>query len=213
MRRGYPHAHGLRPRRPRAASGTPAPNADARHCRSWIRSARSRRRNGSRTNIHFGLCQFTLFWPRSGSSTFSNPIGREQGFGLKPGGRPPSWGAEYTQDFTSCHRKCEIYEELRDFHSFRHSFVTCLRTRSRADPLTVAAIVGHTAPDPNLKEATQTDDYTHYSVAARNDAIGKLDYAAYGLDLGILVRPAAVCGPRGGCRVEDLRRAVNEAAG
>jgi hypothetical protein len=35
----------------------------------------------------------------------------------------------------------------------------------------------------------------------------------YGLDLGILVRTAAVCGPRGSCRVEALRRAVTEVAG
>jgi integrase len=80
---------------------------------------------------------------------------------LKPGGRPPSWGAEYTQDFTKYRRECAIYEELRDFHSFRHTFITCMKTRAKADPLTVAAIVGHTAPDPNLKEAMQTDDYTH----------------------------------------------------
>jgi integrase len=53
---------------------------------------------------------------------------------LKPGGRPPSWGAEYTQDFMKYRRKCKIYEDLRDFHSFRHTFITCLRTRAKADP-------------------------------------------------------------------------------
>jgi hypothetical protein len=53
---------------------------------------------------------------------------------LKPGDRPPSWGAEYTQDFMKYRRKCKIYEDLRDFHSFRHTFITCLRTRAKADP-------------------------------------------------------------------------------
>jgi hypothetical protein len=146
-------------------------------------------------------------------STFSNLTGREKGFGQNwslPDG--PVLGGEYTQDFTKYRRECSIYEEMRDFHSFRHTFVTWIRTGAHVDPLTVAAIVGHAPPDLQLRQAMQTDDYTHYSVAAWSEAIGKLDYAAYGLDLGILERTAAVCGPRESRRVEDLRNAVNAAA-
>jgi integrase len=119
-------------------------------------------------------------------------------------GRPPSWGGLYSSHFTDYRKASDLYEELRDFHSFRHNCITALRTRAKIDPLTVAAIAGHTTPDPRLKEAMQTDDYTHYSVAAKGEALKQIDYAAYGVDLSILSTTAAACGPRGSCRAADL---------
>jgi integrase len=123
---------------------------------------------------------------------------------LKPHGRPPSWGALYSTHFTDYRRACGLYEPLRDFHSLRRTFVTMLRTRADVDALTVAAIVGHDDSDPELRRVQQTNDYTDYSIASLAAAVERLDYAAYGLDLSILARTAAVCGPRESTRTEYL---------
>lgn len=125
---------------------------------------------------------------------------------LKKHGRPPSWGALYSTHFTDYRRECGLYEPLRDFHSFRRTFITMLRTRAGVDALTVAAIVGHDDSEPELRRVQQTNDYTDYSIAALADAIERLDYTAYGVDLSILTRTAAVCGPRGSTRTIELPR-------
>ncbi|MFC7551141.1 DUF6538 domain-containing protein [Pseudoroseomonas wenyumeiae] len=119
-------------------------------------------------------------------------------------GRPPSWGALYSTHFTDYRRACGFYEPLRDFHSLRRTFITALRTRASVDALTVAAIVGHDDSDPELRKVQQTNDYTDYSIAVLTAAVERLDYTAYGLDLGILTRTAAACDPRGSIRVENL---------
>ncbi|WP_157985811.1 site-specific integrase [Teichococcus vastitatis] len=124
---------------------------------------------------------------------------------LKKHGRPPSWGALYSTHFTDYRRACGLYEPLRDFHSLRRTFVTTLRTRAGVDALTVAAIVGHDDSEPELRRVQQTNDYTDYSISALAEAIGRLDYAAYGLDLGILTATAAVCGPRDSTRTDEVR--------
>lgn len=124
---------------------------------------------------------------------------------LKKHGRPPSWGALYSTHFTDYRRACGLYETLRDFHSLRRTFVTMLRTRAGVDALTVAAIVGHDDSEPELRRVQQTNDYTDYSISALAEAIGRLDYAAYGLDLGILTATAAVCGPRDSTRINEVR--------
>ena len=77
-----------------------------------------------------------------------------------------------------------------------------LRTRAGVDALTVAALVGHDDGDPELKRVRQTNDYTDYSVAVLSAAIERLDYAAYGLNIEILMGSAGACGPRGSMRIE-----------
>jgi hypothetical protein len=79
-----------------------------------------------------------------------------------------------------------------------------LRTRAGVDALTVAALVGHDDSDPELRKVQQTNDYTDYRITSLSQAIQRLDYASYGIDLGILLRTAEVCGPRGSVRVEKL---------
>jgi hypothetical protein len=69
----------------------------------------------------------------------------------------------------------------------------------------VAAIVGHDDSEPELRRVQQTNDYTDYSIGALAAAIERLDYAAYGLDLGVLTATAASCGPRGSTRVEEVQ--------
>ena len=119
---------------------------------------------------------------------------------LKRHGRPPSWGALYSAHFTDYRRACELYEPLRDFHSFRRTFITMMRTRAGVDALTVAAIVGHDDSDPELRRVQQTNDYTDYSIATLAAAVAKLDFAAYGVDTGMLTRAATASGPRGSSR-------------
>ncbi len=79
-----------------------------------------------------------------------------------------------------------------------------LRTRAHVDALTVAALVGHDDSDPELRRVRQTDDYTDYDISALSAAMEKLDYAGYGLDVSVLTRTAAACGPRGD--VHDAER-------
>ena len=121
---------------------------------------------------------------------------------LKLHGRPPSWGALYSSHFNDYRRAAGLYEPLRDFHSFRRTFISMLRTRGKVDALTVAAIVGHDDSDPELKRVRQTNDYTDYSIAALAEAIEALDYEAAGLNVGVLRRAAAACTPRGSGRID-----------
>ena len=118
--------------------------------------------------------------------------------------RLDTWSALYSTHFADYRKECKLYESLRDFHSFRHTAVSALR-RAGVDGLTVAALIGHTnEADDEARRARQTQDYTHYSVATRKEAVERLDYAAQGVEIDILLRTAAVCGPRGSVRVDDL---------
>ena len=105
---------------------------------------------------------------------------------LVPGGRLQKFGDAFSSHFGDYRRRCGLYERLRDFHSLRRTFITCLRTRARVDPLTVAAMVGHDEELPEFKRAEQTDGYTDYDIGPLKEEIERLDYAAYGLNLNLL---------------------------
>lgn len=107
---------------------------------------------------------------------------------LLPTGRLQKFGDTYSSHFTDYRRRCQIYERLRDFHSFRRTFITNMRTRAGIDVLTVAAMAGHDDEWPELVRVKQTDDYTDYSISVLKDAIERLDYASYGVDLSPLLR-------------------------
>ena len=96
------------------------------------------------------------------------------------------FGDAFSSHFGDYRRRCGLYERLRDFHSLRRTFITCLRTRARVDPLTVAAMVGHDEELPEFKRAEQTDGYTDYDIGPLKEEIERLDYAAYGLNLNLL---------------------------
>ncbi len=81
-----------------------------------------------------------------------------------------------------------------------------MRNRAKIDPLTVAAIVGHDDSDPEFQKVQQTNDYTDYSIAALAAAVERLDYAAYGLDIGFLTATAAICSPRGSTWVDEIEK-------
>lgn len=104
---------------------------------------------------------------------------------LSAGGPQGKFGYQYSQDFTVYRRQTGLYEDLRDFHSFRHTFATHLR-RAIKDILMVGEIVGHET------QQIETQTYTHPTVADRYAAMCKLDYVAEGLEIGHLFsRPAA----------------------
>jgi integrase len=66
------------------------------------------------------------------------------------GGREKKLGHHYTKVFTQYRRKVEVYQNLMDFHSFRHTAITGL-IRSKADRPAISQIVGHSTSE--LKEA------------------------------------------------------------
>jgi len=98
---------------------------------------------------------------------------------LCPCGPQGKFGYQYSQDFTVYRRQTGLYEELKDFHSFRHTFATHLR-RSIKDVLMVGEIVGHET------KQIETETYTHPSVEDKFAAISKLDYEKEGLEIGHL---------------------------
>ena len=103
---------------------------------------------------------------------------------LSPGGPQGKFGYQYSEDFTVYRRKTGLYEELKDFHSFRHTFATHLR-RSIRDILMVGEIVGHET------QQIETQTYTHPDVADKFAAISKLDYVKAGLQIAHLFPKAA----------------------
>lgn len=107
---------------------------------------------------------------------------------LSPSGRLKKLGDTYSTHFTDYRRRCGLYEELRDFHSFRRTFIGSLRTKAKVDIMTIAAMAGHDQETEEARQARQTDDYTDYDIAYLKDAIEKLDYTAYGADLAPLLR-------------------------
>ena len=107
---------------------------------------------------------------------------------LLPTGRMKKFGETYSTHFTDYRRRCDLYEPLMDFHSLRRTFITCLRTRANVDALTVAAIAGHDEELPIFDRAAQTDGYTDYDVGRLAEAVERLDYVAYGLDIGTLLQ-------------------------
>ncbi len=96
---------------------------------------------------------------------------------LTRGGADEKLGYEYSSDFTKYRKKTDTYKEQKDFHSFRHTFVSTLWEQTR-DMLLVGSIVGH-------KNASQTAIYTHIDLQTKADALAKLKYD--GLDLAHLI--------------------------
>lgn len=99
---------------------------------------------------------------------------------LPADGPDQKFGYQYSQDFTVYRRQTGLYEELRDFHSFRHTFATHLR-RAIKDILMTGEIVGHET------KQIETANYTHPTVADRYEAISELDYESEGLKIGHLL--------------------------
>ena len=109
---------------------------------------------------------------------------------LKASGRLKKFGDMYSTHFTDYRRRTGTYEYLRDFHSFRRTFITMLRTKYDVHPLTVAAIVGHDDENPELKRVLQTDDYTDYNVSDLARVVSMLNYQELGVDMTMLLKTA-----------------------
>ena len=101
---------------------------------------------------------------------------------LKQAGRPLKWSQQYSEDFTAYRRAVGLYEPLVDFHAFRHTFATAMRTKVGADPGLVGRMVGH-QDTPELRAFRQTNGYTHFSIADQAVMLERLDWGAQGLDL------------------------------
>lgn len=131
---------------------------------------------------------------------------------LKPAGRPPKRGGQYSEDFTAYRREVGVYEPLKDFHSFRHTLVSALR-EAGADPGVVAFLVGHRS-DPDYVRWEQTDQYTTFSVKAYAAAMERLDWEKLGVDLSRIRAAVLLVGvPRGTLRAEDVERRAAELRG
>lgn len=111
---------------------------------------------------------------------------------LVPTGRLKKLGDTYSAHFTDYRRRCGLYEHLRDFHSFRRTFITTMRTKAKVDIMTVAALAGHDDELPEIDKFKQTNDYTDYDASTLTEAIEKLDYASLSLDLTPLLPDADI---------------------
>lgn len=109
---------------------------------------------------------------------------------LTPTGRLKKLGDTYSAHFTDYRRRCGLYEPLRDFHSFRRTFITTMRTKANVDVMTVAALAGHDEDLPEFTKFRQTDGYTDYDASDLKLAIEKLDYVRLGLDTSQLTPTA-----------------------
>jgi len=128
---------------------------------------------------------------------------------LKPAGRPPKRGGQFSEDFTAYRRAIGVYERLVDFHSFRHTLVTELR-EAGADAGVVAFMTGHRT-DPSYKQWRQTNGYTKFSVGAYAKAMDLLDFEARGVDLSYVRAAAQVAGgPRGTVRAAEVAKLAEE---
>lgn len=88
---------------------------------------------------------------------------------LTRGGADQKFGYEYSGDFTDYRRKTGTYEAWKDFHSFRHTFVSALWKQTQGNMVLTGSIVGHGS-------TSQTEDYTHIDLATKADALAKLTY-------------------------------------
>ena len=98
---------------------------------------------------------------------------------LTRGGVDKKFGYDYSADFAVYRRKIDIYQEWKDFHSFRHTFISALWQQIR-DMVLVGSIVGHGS-------SSQTEDYTHIDLTTKAGAIALLDYE--GLNISHLYQP------------------------
>ncbi|GAC1340959.1 MAG: tyrosine-type recombinase/integrase [Acetobacteraceae bacterium] len=124
--------------------------------------------------IEFGVLE--LFKPGTKGLVFPH---------LKRHGIKKALGGRYTIHWTRYRRSIEIYEEMLDFHSFRHTFITRLG-EVEAPGLKIARIVGHVQADPDERRMRQTRKYSHFDVGPLKDAVERLSYP--GLDLSPFTR-------------------------
>ncbi|MBX9660238.1 MAG: tyrosine-type recombinase/integrase [Nitrospiraceae bacterium] len=116
---------------------------------------------------------------------------------LKQAGRPLKWGGQYSEDFTEYRRAVNLYKNLMDFHAFRHSFVSAMRSFAKVDSELVGKLVGH-VHDPEAGKVGTTTSYTHFSIAANAEELAKLDWEKHGLNLSHLRSTISkLGGPRG----------------
>lgn len=87
---------------------------------------------------------------------------------LHPGGADGRLGHGFTKWFTRYRRDVEVYEQGRDFHSFRHSATTFLHQGGVADSV-VDRLTGHTTPGETARYTKETD------LAQLKAAIDKID--------------------------------------
>jgi integrase len=116
---------------------------------------------------------------------------------LLPTGRMKKFGDTYSSHFTDYRQRCGLYERFMDFHSLRRTFITCMRTRANVDAMTVAALAGHDEELPIFEQAAQTDKYTDYGIKPLAEAIERLDFQGYGLDLGLIANGGRDVPPKG----------------
>ncbi len=122
---------------------------------------------------------------------------------LKQAGRPLKWGGQYSEDFTEYRRAVNLYKNLMDFHAFRHSFVSAMRSFARVDSELVGKLVGH-VHDPEAGKVRTTASYTHFSIAANAEEVAKLDWEKHGLKLSHLRSTIAkLGGPRGRVVIDE----------
>lgn len=95
---------------------------------------------------------------------------------LSPSGRLKKLGDTYSTHFTDYRRRCGLYEELRDFHSFRRTFIGSLRTKAKVDIMTIAAMAGHDQETEEARQARQTNDYTDYDIAMKFGTPGSVRF-------------------------------------
>lgn len=96
---------------------------------------------------------------------------------LPAGGPEKKFGYDYTTDFTDYRRKTNTYEKLKDFHSFRHTFVSIMGNLTNHNMVLIRSIVGHSSE-------SQTEDYTHVELPEKAKAIMIFTYV--GLDISHL---------------------------
>ncbi len=99
---------------------------------------------------------------------------------LTRGGVDQKLGYDYSADFATYRRKTGTYEEWKDYHSFRHTFVSAMMKLTNGNAVLTGSIVGHGS-------ASQTEDYTHIQLDAKSEVMALLEYN--GLDLAHLKKP------------------------
>jgi len=128
---------------------------------------------------------------------------------LKLAGRPPKRGGQFSEDFTAYRRAVGVYQNLVDFHSFRHTLVTELR-EAGVDAGVVAFLAGHRT-DPSYTQWRQTNGYTKFSLAAYAKALDQLDFEVRGVDLSYVRAAARLAGgPRGTVRASEVAGLAEE---
>jgi integrase len=82
---------------------------------------------------------------------------------LEPGGADGRLGHGFTKWFTRYRRDTNVYEEGRDFHSFRHSATTFLHQAGAPDSI-VDRLTGHTTPGETARY-TKSSNLNHLQAA------------------------------------------------